>query len=112
MNRCWPTRPGRGEGYHSQSEGQACGNELGLASKDSTFHWGVDLYFNLFRRPQGGTCLPFLSPQTPQELTAWALCSGLGAYDSMLTFLSHASSKALETSSCHLPLESGDIPVG
>lgn len=68
--RSWPTSPGLGEGYPGQNEGQACGQELSLAPKDSTFCQDLDPHLNLFRRPQADSWLRFPSPQTPQELIA------------------------------------------
>lgn len=66
MHRSWPTRPGFGK-VIPDSEGQACGHELDLASEDCTFLQDVDVCFHLFRRLQGVSWLP--SPAFRQPLS-------------------------------------------
>lgn len=81
MHRSWPTRPGFGK-VIPDSEGQACGHELDLASEDCTLHQDADFCFHLFGRLQGGSRLP--SPAFRQPLRGQPPWEGLGACDWLL----------------------------
>lgn len=73
---------------------------MGLASRDSAAHEDAGLHFTLLGRLGEAPGCPAAPPDTP------------GAGDPVLTLLSHPCSKALGSPSCHLPLESGGVPVG
>lgn len=58
-----------------------------------------------------GLLVPLL-PQTPWELTSWASCRRWGASGHVAISGLTSAAKPQRASSCHLPLESGDIPMG